>query len=74
MTELNQPYTYQETKTMSAKTSKTKKLVELTNKQLTKVAGGSNPDSHNDYYYNVYLPYYYNQYLPYYNQYYEAYK
>jgi len=50
------------------------KLVELTQKELTQVAGGYDP--HSGYYdpaYQAYLDYYYNDYLPYYYGYYSHY-
>ena len=51
--------------------TKTTKLVELTQKELTQVAGGYDPYSygHGGYYdpaYQEYLHYYYHEYLPYY--------
>lgn len=56
--------------------TKTTKLVELTQKELTQVAGGYDPHYHSGYYdpaYQAYLDYYYNDYLPYYYGYYSHY-
>lgn len=60
--------------------TKTTKLVELTQKELTQVAGGHDPHHHHHHHsgyddpaYHDYLHYYYDEYLPYYYGYYSQY-